>query len=129
MDMASQAIQEREGSYGPVEDHHTKTARVFSELTGIQIQPEDVSTFFIVDKLVRHQHTYTEDNLVDICGYAEMNRRMRAYRDKAWEGVPSKPEPIWPNEDEAGRVLSPPEQAIVDEKTFERQCRTTGCSD
>src|SRR6056297_3400696 len=97
--IAEQAIQTREGCYGPVELHHARTARTFSELTGIEIQPEHVSIFFIVDKLARHMHTYTEDNLVDIAGYAEMNRRVHAHKREVWRGVSEQPEAVWPNED------------------------------
>lgn len=73
---ALKALSEREGTYGPVEIHHARTAAIVSALLDKEFKPEWVALFFIADKLARHMHSHHVDNLVDICGYAECQNRV-----------------------------------------------------
>ena len=80
--LALKALHEREGTYGPVEEHHARTAGIVSALLGMDFKPEWVALFFIADKLARHMHSHHIDNLVDICGYAECQNRVHQHQEQ-----------------------------------------------
>lgn len=62
---------DRNDSYGHPLDDFKRTAKMWSAILGIEIDPEQVGLCMIAVKLSRECHKPKRDNLVDIAGYAE----------------------------------------------------------
>lgn len=61
---------ERSGDYGhPIEDF-SRTAKIWSAILGIDVQPEQIPLCMIGVKLSRETNKHKLDNLIDIAGYA-----------------------------------------------------------
>lgn len=62
---------DRNASYGHPLDDFRRTAKMWSAILGVEVQPEKVGLCMIAVKLSRECHRPKRDNLVDIAGYAE----------------------------------------------------------
>ena len=59
----------RQADYGhPIEDH-TRTARMWSAILGMEVSAEQVCLCMVVLKISRQCNKPKRDNLVDGCGY------------------------------------------------------------
>lgn len=66
---------ERRSDYGPSESFG-KMARVHNELWGSKLEAKDFVKMLMTVKLVRESFRHKTDNLVDLCGYAELLNRL-----------------------------------------------------
>lgn len=71
---------DRQRDYGPPAANHERTAALWSAFLGIRVSPRDVCWLNVLQKLSRDRHRPTEDNEVDIAGYAENAFLMREQR-------------------------------------------------
>lgn len=72
---------DRQRDYGSPAANHERTAALWSAFLGIRIAPRDVCWLNVLQKLSRDRHRPTEDNEVDIAGYAENAFMMREQRE------------------------------------------------
>jgi len=70
---------DRQASYGSPVDCHSRIAAVWNVLLKDNLKDNlsavDVALLFCAVKLVRESTTHKRDNLVDLCGYAEIADR------------------------------------------------------
>lgn len=70
---------DRKEAYGPVTESFQKIADLATRLTGHPLTSIDVCWIMIALKICREQNQHKRDNLVDLCGYADlMNQLMEA---------------------------------------------------
>lgn len=67
---------ERQQAYGDPVKSFKDIAEIFNLISGDLIEAKDVILILIVVKLVRESYQHKRDNLVDICGYAELLNRL-----------------------------------------------------
>lgn len=85
-DEVRRIYRERGESYGPVQDHWSRTAEIWTALLGERLVPgdaltaADVARFYVADKLVRDTSTPLADNLCDIAGYVYGLAQIRGAR-------------------------------------------------
>lgn len=72
LNKASHIIYESKKDYGTIEENFSNLAQIASILTGKDLTPEDCCKVLIALKLARESHKHKEDNLIDLCGYAEI---------------------------------------------------------
>lgn len=69
---------DRAASHGPFDANLRTAASLFSEWTGIVIEPEHVAQLMICLKQARFKHNPgNRDNLVDLTGYTELLSRLK----------------------------------------------------
>ncbi len=68
---------ERRQDYGEVNKSFYKTSQMWSLILEHSISSEQVAQCMIALKLCREINNHKEDNLVDICGYAELLNMMK----------------------------------------------------
>lgn len=68
---------DRAKQYGDADELYSVAAKLFSEVSGIEICCEDVIMMMVCVKLARESHRHKSDNLVDACGYLELLDRIR----------------------------------------------------
>ena len=66
----------RQADYGDAKESFTKVASVASVMTGKELSPDDCCAVLMAVKLVRESFRHKRDNLVDLCGYAEIMNRI-----------------------------------------------------
>ena len=67
----------RQADYGDAKESFTKVASVASVMTGKELSPDDCCAVLMAVKLVRESFAHKRDNLVDLCGYAEIMNRLK----------------------------------------------------
>jgi len=63
--------------YGDPIDNATHAAKVFNAITGKCLQPEDMVLAMMAWKFAREMNGTKADNIVDLCGYADIWAYMR----------------------------------------------------
>jgi len=75
-DAARRALELLEGprqkDYGDPREDFERASRLFHEMSGMRIDPEDIPLFMIAIKLSRERHRPKPDNMVDVIGYASI---------------------------------------------------------
>ena len=70
LEEASELVDgDRQEDYGHPIDNHTRTAKMWSALLGVEVTAEQVCLCMVALKLSRQCHKPKRDNLVDGCGY------------------------------------------------------------
>lgn len=80
LEMAAAILQERRSEYGPMHESFASVAQMWSSILGRDVSlpgedkvtSEQVALMMIAFKLCRHIGGGSRDDLVDICGYAEL---------------------------------------------------------
>lgn len=67
----------RQREYGNPSDNLKRTARIASHLTGKNLDASDVVKVMMAIKLSREAHKHKTDNLVDLCGYADILQQIQ----------------------------------------------------
>ena len=67
---------DRQSEYGDPKNNYAKIALMYNLITGDNIHGKDVAIIMIITKLVREGNKHKEDNLIDLCGYAEILNRL-----------------------------------------------------
>lgn len=72
----------RQSDYGDARESFSRIATIASVMTGKEISPEDCCAVMIAVKLVRESFAHKRDNLVDLCGYANILNEIRESEKK-----------------------------------------------
>ena len=67
----------RHSDYGDARESFGRIATIASVMTGKELSPEDCCAVLMSVKLVRESFNHKRDNLVDLCGYAELMNRLK----------------------------------------------------
>lgn len=67
----------RQSDYGDANESFSRIATIASVMTGKELSPEDCCAVMMAVKLVRESFNHKRDNLVDLCGYAELLNRLK----------------------------------------------------
>ena len=67
----------RHSDYGDAKESFSRIATIASVMTGKELAPEDSCAVMMAVKLVRESFAHKRDNLVDLCGYAELMNRLK----------------------------------------------------
>ena len=67
----------RHSDYGDARESFGRVATIASVMTGKELAPEDCCAVLMAVKLVRESFKHKRDNLVDLCGYAELLNRLK----------------------------------------------------
>ena len=67
----------RQSDYGDANESFSRIATIASVMTGKDLSPEDCCAVMMAVKLVRESFNHKRDNLVDLCGYAELMSRLK----------------------------------------------------
>ena len=67
----------RQSDYGDAKESFSRVATIASVMTGKELSPEDCCAVLMAVKLVRESFAHRRDNLVDLCGYAELLNRLK----------------------------------------------------
>ena len=67
----------RHSDYGDANESFSRVATIASVMTGKELSPEDCCAVLMAVKLVRESFNHKRDNLVDLCGYAELLNRLK----------------------------------------------------
>ena len=67
----------RHSDYGDANESFSRIATIASVMTGKELSPEDCCAVMMAVKLVRESFNHKRDNLVDLCGYAELMNRLK----------------------------------------------------
>lgn len=67
----------RHSDYGDARESFSRIATIASVMTGKELAPEDCCAVLMAVKLVRESFNHKRDNLVDLCGYAELMNRLK----------------------------------------------------
>ena len=67
----------RHSDYGDARESFSSVATIASVMTRKELDPEDCCAVLMAVKLVRESFAHRRDNLVDLCGYAELMNRLK----------------------------------------------------
>lgn len=67
----------RHSDYGDAKESFSRIATIASVMTGKELSPDDCCAVMMAVKLVRESFNHKRDNLVDLCGYAELMNRLK----------------------------------------------------
>ena len=67
----------RHSDYGDPVESFERIAKTASMIAGKDLFPEDCCAVMMAVKLVRESFNHKRDNLVDLCGYAELLNRLK----------------------------------------------------
>ena len=67
----------RQSDYGDARESFSRIATIASVMTGKELSPKDCCAVMMAVKLVRESFNHKRDNLVDLCGYAELMNRLK----------------------------------------------------
>lgn len=73
---------DRQAQYGSPLESFERTARLWSEVLGIEVTPEQVALCLVQLKMSREIANPKRDNLVDIAGYVEVVSMIERERDR-----------------------------------------------
>lgn len=62
----------RNSDYGDAVDNFNRIAQMASLMTGTELTPRQCVAVHIATKLSRESYRHKRDNLVDLCGYADI---------------------------------------------------------
>lgn len=68
----------RREEYGPVEESFQRVASYWTNWRGVEFTTHDVAMMMILLKVARERAKHKRDNLVDICGYADLNEQLHS---------------------------------------------------
>lgn len=68
---------ERKTDYGDAVENFDRIAEIYQVLTGKFLSADDCCAVMIAVKLSRERHAHKRDNLVDLCGYADILNLIR----------------------------------------------------
>jgi Domain of unknown function (DUF6378) len=74
---ATQVVHDRGKSYGHPAPIYEKVAAIWSEILDTSVSPQQVALCMIALKLGRECVKPLEDNITDICGYANVYEMIR----------------------------------------------------
>ena len=63
---------DRRGEYGDPTESFSRIAKAWSLVFEIDVTPEQVALAMVMFKVCREVNKHKHDNLVDICGYADL---------------------------------------------------------
>ncbi len=63
---------ERNADYGDAIESFEIIARVANAITGLELTPAQCCKVMLAVKLTRERYNHKRDNLVDLCGYADI---------------------------------------------------------
>lgn len=66
----------RNADYGDAAENFKRIAQIASLITGQVVDPKTCVAVHIATKLSREAHRHKRDNLVDLCGYADILQRI-----------------------------------------------------
>lgn len=93
-----EAAEIRSGSrnvdYGDAAENFKRIAQIASLITGQVVDPKTCVAVHIATKLSREAHRHKRDNLVDLCGYADILQRIHESEDSPNQGKPNSGEAI-----------------------------------
>ena len=72
----------RQSDYGDARESFSRIATIASVMTGKELSPEDCCAVMMAVKLVRESFNHKRDNLVDLCGYANILNEIRESEKK-----------------------------------------------
>lgn len=72
----------RQSDYGDANESFSRIATIASVMTGKDLSPEDCCAVMMAVKLVRESFNHKRDNLVDLCGYANILNEIRESEKK-----------------------------------------------
>ena len=72
----------RQSDYGEANESFSRIATIASVMTGKELSPEDCCAVMMAVKLVRESFAHKRDNLVDLCGYANILNEIRESEKK-----------------------------------------------
>ena len=67
----------RHSDYGDANESFSRIATIASVMTGKELSPDDCCAVMMAVKLVRESFNHKRDNLVDLCGYAELMNQLK----------------------------------------------------
>lgn len=67
----------RNADYGDAVENFKLISEIATVLTGVKITPEECCIVHIATKFSRERHKHKRDNLVDLCGYADILHLIR----------------------------------------------------
>ena len=67
----------RHSDYVNARESFSRVPTIASVMTGKELAPEDCCAVLMAVKLVRESFNHKRDNLVDLCGYAELMNRLK----------------------------------------------------
>ena len=73
---------DRRAQYGGIREGFDIVAKMWSALLGTEVSVHDVCRCMIALKLSRDTLVHKDDNLIDICGYAELSAMMREEKEE-----------------------------------------------
>lgn len=72
---AHEIVAGRDKGYGDPVDSAERISVAFTALTGRQLLPKDIALIQILFKMVRSEHCYKRDNMLDVAGYTWIRER------------------------------------------------------
>ena len=72
----------RQSDYGDARESFSRIATIASVMVGKELSPEDCCAVMMAVKLVRESFAHKRDNLVDLCGYANILNEIRESEKK-----------------------------------------------
>ncbi|CAB4170193.1 hypothetical protein UFOVP1082_12 [uncultured Caudovirales phage] len=70
--IATKIVEEKSKMYGGQKEGFEKTAMLWTALLGVPISSKQVVMMFMANKMSRESFCHTQDNLIDIAGYAQV---------------------------------------------------------
>lgn len=72
---------DRNADYGDAVENFNRIAEIYQAITGECLSPDKCCMVHIATKLSRERHNHKRDNLVDLCGYADILHRIREKKE------------------------------------------------
>ena len=72
---------ERNADYGDAVENFRRIKEIANAITGLSLTEAQICKIMIAVKLARELHNHKRDNLVDLCGYAEILQLIEEYNN------------------------------------------------